>query len=227
MKYILLTWGLLLMTTNEVLGSNDYASALLNEAENKRMVRKLISSDQSINVRDLTKAEKEWIYEVKLLHSVRSLKDAGLTNCEELYNALGELASFYNYKGRADLSSKNYEELAELELKNALNGNLDDIGHFNELRQRKVLTDDFFAKLIEEAQEEPKHGTKRKYEKMIEKDDLKAHILSLVNAYQALEKSTVEARKKDNLPLIPLYDKAIKLELEDLQKSLKKRKQSK
>ena len=169
----------------------------------------------------MNEKDKERLHETRLSKTVNSLRDQGLTNSEDYYRALGNLAEFYSYKGRSDLAAKMHKELAEQELKNALNGGGDDIGHFNELMHGNVLKDKFFVELRDGYQKNPDHFTRSKYHHLIEEGRLTDHVASLVEIYKDLEKKTWNKRKKYGLPIIQLSDKALQLDLEE---RLKKRK---
>jgi hypothetical protein len=83
-----------------------------------------------------------------------------------------------------------------------------------------VLKDDFFAELIREYQKDTDHFTTSKYKDLMGKDGLKEHVASLVEVYKNSQQKAWDKRREHGLPIIPLSDEALQLDLKNLKNNL-------
>lgn len=81
--------------------------------------------------------------------------------------------------------------------------------------KKNRLKDKYFKEIIRLYQREPDEFANGKYKHLIKEDGFKDHVASLVEAYKESGKETLKLRKQKNVPAIPLYDKVLKLILEE------------
>ncbi|WP_075261236.1 hypothetical protein [Candidatus Odyssella thessalonicensis] len=216
MRYLSLTIGIvsMLMSLNGALSSDDFISNIRGPEENKKIAESIFEkAGTSADVSALTREEKEWLYETELLDSVKKSQQYGYSDSEDLSNVLGELADFYDYKGRGDLSNEVLKMKAELDLKCALMGDEATLGIFNSMIRSKELEDSFFQEIINLYQENPDAFVDGKYSHLIETNGFQEHVTSLAQAYKKSFPETLKIRQQNNVPIIPLYDQALQLEL--------------
>jgi hypothetical protein len=210
MRYSLLAIGFIsmVMSSSFVIGS-----ALMDEEQNAQIEKRIFKKARQNNFvpSKLTQEEKEWIYETDLLGTLRDNEDSEFNNSADISRILGQLADFYDYKGRANLAYQRYVQQAERDLKDALSGAEEVIGLFNNLIKRGLLNDSFFKQIISKYSEDPDNFANGKHKGLIGENGFKDHVASLAEAYKHLSKKTLEKRKESNVLPIPLYDKVLKL----------------
>ncbi|WP_075261584.1 hypothetical protein [Candidatus Odyssella acanthamoebae] len=216
MRYLSLTIGFvsMLMNLNSALSSDDFISNLRGSEESKQIAEAIFEkAGPNVDISALTKEEKEWLYETELLDTVRELQKHGYSDSEDLSNALGELADFYDYKGRDDLANEMLKQKSELDLKCALIGDEATLGIFNSMIRSNELKDRFFQTIINSYRENPETFVDGKYSYLIEEEDFQEHVLSLAKAYKKFFPETLKIRQQNSVPAIPIYDQALQIEL--------------
>jgi hypothetical protein len=197
MRYSLLAIGFISMVMSS---SVSIGSALWGPEENAQMEKRIFkkASQKDFDVKSLSKEEKEWLYETDLLRTLPDDENGEFSNSEDISRTLGQLADFYNYKGRSDLAHKRYIQQAERDLKDALRGDEATLGIFNCMIKKNRLKDKYFKEIIRLYQQEPDEFANGKYKHLIKEDGFKDHVASLVGAYKESGKETLKLRKQKN-----------------------------